>query len=193
MSGVTRPITHIASAKMPDRNGVENDEKKIAIAATVSTSNHASTIARTTAAETPTPWTRASPTIATREQRDEHGQHERHAEVLADDELPALDRLADDRVDRAALDLGVEQEHAEEDRGQRAEQRDAGEPDVARDARLLADRHLAEHDREQVRADDEHDDAVEHADARRLAKRVERDRPDPSSALIRGPSVAADD
>src|SRR5690606_19381929 len=66
-----------------------------------------------------------------------------------------------------------------EDRGERAEQRDAGEPDVARDSRLLADRHLAEHDREQVRADDEHHDAVQHADARRLAERVERDRPDP--------------
>src|SRR5438132_11115684 len=54
MSGVTRPISHIASAKIPDKNGVENDEKKIAIAATVSTSTHASTIASTTAADTAT-------------------------------------------------------------------------------------------------------------------------------------------
>src|SRR6266566_2451257 len=54
ISGVTRPIAHIASAKMPDRNGVENDEKKIAIAATVSTSTHASTIASITGTETAT-------------------------------------------------------------------------------------------------------------------------------------------
>src|SRR5437016_6196282 len=54
ISGVTRPITHIASAKMPERNGVENDEKKIAIAATVRTSTHASTIASSTATETAT-------------------------------------------------------------------------------------------------------------------------------------------
>src|SRR4051812_21985301 len=45
MSGVTRPMPQIASAKMPDRNGVENDEKKIAIAATVNTSHQASAIA----------------------------------------------------------------------------------------------------------------------------------------------------
>src|SRR5260221_7366084 len=53
-SGVSRPITQIASAKIPDRNGVENDEKKIATAATVITSNHDSTIALITADDMPT-------------------------------------------------------------------------------------------------------------------------------------------
>src|SRR5690606_30097500 len=52
-------------AKMPDMNGVENDEKKIAIAATVSTSNQASTIALSTALDTPTPWNVSISAIAT--------------------------------------------------------------------------------------------------------------------------------
>lgn len=64
MSGVTRPITHIASAKMPDRNGVENDEKKIAIAATASTSTHDSTTALTTAEVTAVPCRPSRPIIA---------------------------------------------------------------------------------------------------------------------------------
>src|SRR6185436_15192692 len=64
-SGVTRPITQIASAKMPDKNGVENDEKKIATAATTWTSNHASTIAFTIALDTPTPCRVSMPSIAT--------------------------------------------------------------------------------------------------------------------------------
>ena len=52
------------------------------------------------------------------EHADEDAEHDGHAEVLADDELPPADRLAHDGVDRPALDLGVEQEHAEEDRGE---------------------------------------------------------------------------
>src|SRR5262249_52502295 len=56
MSGVTRPIIQIASAKIPDRNGDENEEKKIAIAATVSTSSHASAIAWNSAGVIATCW-----------------------------------------------------------------------------------------------------------------------------------------
>src|ERR1041384_468063 len=65
MSGVSRPMTHIASAKMPERNGELNDEKKIAIDATVSTSIHASTSARRIADEIPEPWNSSISTIAT--------------------------------------------------------------------------------------------------------------------------------
>ncbi len=49
---------------MPDRNGVENDEKKIAIAATTRTSSHASTIALLIAGVSATPCHASVPAIA---------------------------------------------------------------------------------------------------------------------------------
>jgi hypothetical protein len=49
---------------MPDRNGLENDEKNTAIAATVSTSSQASTIALPIAAVTATPCHVSSAIIA---------------------------------------------------------------------------------------------------------------------------------
>jgi hypothetical protein len=75
--------------------------------------------------------------------RGHHGgidrEREDEAEILADDELMTMDRLRDDRVDRAALDLLEDEADAHEDRGQDPEQPDGRQAEILDDLVLVAD------------------------------------------------------
>ena len=79
-----------------------------------------------------------------RHDRHQHRQRQQHADVLAEDELPAMDRLRDEREHRLAIELFVDEVDADEDGDERAEELDADEADVADDAQLLVQRALAE-------------------------------------------------
>src|SRR5690606_2265668 len=110
------------------------------------------------------------------------------AEELADEELPAVERLGDDEIDGLAIELLAEEVHAEEQRDHGADEARAGEAEVLHHADLLVQRKFAEHHRERHQGDREHEQHRQHAVAHGLAQRVEGDRPDAAEAIAHAPA-----
>src|SRR5262249_42577082 len=90
-------------------------------------------------------------------------------------ELVAADGLGEDDVDRALVDLGVKEVHAEDDRGDHPEERHRPQAEIDGDARLLVLRPRAAADGREVHDHDHDQDGVQDLPPHRLAEGVERD------------------
>ena len=87
-----------------------------------------------------------------RHRRDVDDDREHETDVLADDELPARQRLGQQAVDAAPLDLARDEADADEHRHQHARHLDRREPEVLDDLDVLPRRDLADRARTRRRA-----------------------------------------
>src|SRR6185295_9345480 len=96
--------------------------------------------------------------------------------VLADDQLRAANRLRQQRIDAAALDLLGHEADADEHRDEEPKERRRGEAEIFDDLDLLPGGQLAQKIRDADQHHGEQDQVVEHLVADRLAEHVDRDR-----------------
>src|ERR1051325_5783334 len=102
-------------------------------------------------------------------------ERQTESEVLAEQKLAAPDRLREDGVDGAPLDLLVDEPDADEDGDEDPEEERGREPHVHDDLRLLRGGEFAEEDGAARQDEDEEDEVVEDAVAHGLAEGVARD------------------
>ena len=110
-----------------------------------------------------------------RHRRDVHGQRQHQTAVLADDELPARQRLGEQAVDAAPLDLARDQPDADEHRHQHAGQLDRRQAQVLDDLDVLPRRDLPDQHGRRDQQQRERADRVQHAIAHALLEHVQGD------------------
>ena len=195
-------MTHRPSVRPADRNGLENVEKKSAMAVT----SISSTRMRPTARSMPGSVAGAAHDARTSgdtlarhvgqhrvERHDHHhdvdDQRQPQAAVLAEDELGAAERLGEQAVDAAPLHLLPHQADADEDRDHQPEGGDGRQPEVLDDLDVLPGGELAEQVRRRHQQHRERDQVVEHLVAHRLAEHADGDGGDGSRARSSQPPI----
>ncbi len=110
------------------------------------------------------------------------GQRQHEPEILAEDELRPADRLREERVDAAPLDLLGHEADADEDGDEEPEDGDRRQPEVLDDLHVLARRQLTEKERRRDEQDGKDHEVVGHAVPDRLAEHAHRDAPNRAHA-----------
>ncbi len=110
-----------------------------------------------------------------RHRGDVHEQRQQQPAILAQDELRAPDRLRQQRVNAAALDLFRHQADADEHGDEQAEEQHGRQAEIFDDLHVLPGGELSNEIRRAHQQDRECDKVVEHLVAHRFAEDVDRD------------------